>query len=100
MSNEANQVSGEDGQISLSVSRDNEESRTTRCITHFHLLPIIGGNVGDDFLCARVVESVLLKLLWKSGILLQQQAKGVISIRWLTIFQRSYYTSFSRLSIE
>ena len=74
--NDLNEISRKYGQISLSVSRDNEKSRSTRCITHY-LMSIIDGNIGETHLSSgMVVKNVLLKVLRKSEIASQEQPNG------------------------
>ena len=70
--NDLNEVSVENGQISLSVSRDHKESRLTGCI----MLTIIDGDIREQLLSiGLVVLNVLLKLFRKSGITAQVQTK-------------------------
>ena len=53
--NEPDEVSGENGQISLSVSCDNEKSRSTRCSTHY-LMSVKDGNISDKTLSSCAIE--------------------------------------------
>ena len=74
---EPNHVSGKDGQISLSVSCDNEKSRSTSCIT----LAIIDGDVGEQLLNSSMVgceyrANILLKLFRQSRIAFQPKTNG------------------------
>ena len=70
---ELNEIAGKDGQISLSISRDDEKSRSTGCST----LAIINGDIGDEILSlGLVVVNGLLKLFRQIGIDAQEQTKG------------------------
>ena len=54
--NELDEISGKDGQIPLSVSRNDEQSRSTGSITH-HLTTIIDGDIGKQHLNSGVVRA-------------------------------------------
>ena len=74
--NELNEISVENGQISLSVSRNDKKSRSPGCST----LAIIDGDIGEQTLNSGIVErNVLLKFSWKSGIIFQEQTKGELA---------------------